>query len=166
MGTTAQFTLQQVTAAAAATELVGNDQGQPPFLRRGIITPFRRDQKADFANDSGVELIRSNVRQVLGTKGPGSNGSGELPWNTEFGSLMHTLRHQNNNPVLEQIALVHVVEALARWEPRVNITDVSIERNRRVLTIAIRFDVIDVSGAGRTILVSGITESVSFPLAA
>ena len=158
---TAQYTLQQVTAAAAAAQTTGEDEGVPPFLRRGIITPFRRDEKFDFANDTGIELIRSNVRQILGTRGPGPNGVGELPWLTNFGSSLHTLRHQKNNPVLEEVALVYVVEALQTWEPRVEVTEVSIEQPDRYLKIAVRFNVVDLNSAGRTLLAANVTETIT-----
>ena len=48
----------------------------------------------------------------------------ELPWRTEFGSLLHLLRHQRSAAVLEELARVYVVDALKRWEPRVVVTAV------------------------------------------
>jgi uncharacterized protein len=89
------------------------------FLGFGLLRPFRRDQKADFAAAGGGALIRSAVGQILGTVGSSDFTQGELPWRTEFGSLLHLLRHQKNDRVLQELARVYVVDALKRWEPRV-----------------------------------------------
>ena len=35
----------------------------------GLLTPFRRDRKRDFASGSGAELLRSKVLQALMTEG-------------------------------------------------------------------------------------------------
>jgi uncharacterized protein len=55
---------------------------------------------------------------------------GELPWRTEFGSLLHLLCHQKNDRVLQELARVYVVDALKRWEPRVVVTSVQIAREQ------------------------------------
>ena len=47
---------------------------------RGLLIPFRRDLKRDFATGTGRELLASKVRQVLMTEGPTPRSQGELPW--------------------------------------------------------------------------------------
>ena len=37
------------------------------FLGFGLLRPFRRDRKADFAAAGGEALLRSAVGQILGT---------------------------------------------------------------------------------------------------
>lgn len=51
-----------------------------PFLGRGLVHPFRRDKKQDFAFAEGEELVRSAVGQVLGTASASDFTDGELPW--------------------------------------------------------------------------------------
>jgi hypothetical protein len=113
---------------------------QEPF---GLLRPFRRDQKADFAAGGAEQLIRSAVGQILGTIGASDTTPGELPWRTEFGSLLHRLRHQKNDTVLQELARVYIVGALKRWEPRVVVTSVQVTRERRdgenVLAIRLRY---------------------------
>ena len=92
------------------------------FLGFGLLRPFRRDQKTDFAAGGGEAVVRSAVGQILGTIGSSDFTQGELPWRTEFGSLLHLLRHQKNDRILEELARVYVVDALKRWEPRVVVT--------------------------------------------
>ena len=88
MPTVVTFPLAVPAAAAAAAAQV--EVGAPPFALRGIVPPCRRDEKNDYANDVGVNLIRSNVRQILITKGGTDQQAGEIPWLTEFGSQIHT----------------------------------------------------------------------------
>lgn len=101
------------------------------FLGSGLLRPFRRDQRADFAEAGGGALIRSAVGQILGTVGSSDFTQGELPSRTEFGSLLHLLSHQKNDRVLQELARVYVVDALKRWEPRVVVTSVQIAREQQ-----------------------------------
>lgn len=96
------------------------------FLGNGIVIPFRRGVR-DIVSASGAELIRSSVRQILGTRASVGDLVGELPWRPDFGSKLWVLRHRNNDPTLEGQAEAFVREAL-RQEPRVQVTDVFIER--------------------------------------
>ena len=154
--------------ASIAAAIAEAEEGTPPFLLRGLVTPFRRDQKSDFANDVGEALIRSNVRQILMTKGPSNLTAGELRWFSEFGSLTHTLRHSNSNIVLSEIARVFVIEAMRRWEPRVRITRTKVEllRKARLAELTVLFNIIDLQAPAATILVPNLSETVTLQLAA
>ena len=154
-----------ITAQATAAE---RELGAPPYALRGVIAPFQRDEKNDFANEVGVELIRSNVRQVIGTVGASDTSPGEIRWLTEFGSQVYTLRHSNMNEVLDELARVFVVEALRRWEPRVRVTDTKIEKLReaRRARITVLFDIVDLQAPATTIVVPNLVEQVEVALAA
>lgn len=134
------------------------------FLGFGLLRPFKRDQKADFAAEGGEQLIRSAVGQVLGTSAASDFTLGELPWRTEFGSLLHLLRHQKNDVVLQELARVYVVDALKRWEPRVVVTSVHFTRERQegedVLAIRLRYNVLSTNTPGNNVVLSGIDQTV------
>jgi len=134
------------------------------FLGFGLIRPFQRDLRSDFAAAGGEQLIRSAVGQILGTVGASDYTEGEVPWRTDFGSLLHVLRHQRNDHVLQELARVYVVEALTRWEPRVTVTAVQVTREQRegenVLAIRVRYDVISTNTPGNKVLLSGIDQTV------
>lgn len=134
------------------------------FLGFGLLRPFRRDRKADFAADGGEALVRSAVGQILGTMAGSEHTQGELPWRTEFGSLVHLLRHQKNDAVLQELARVHVVDALKRWEPRVQVTSVRVTRERldgeNVLSIRLRYNVISANTPGNNVLVPAVDQVV------
>jgi phage baseplate assembly protein W len=127
-------------------------RGAPEFLGRGLLTPFRRDQKNDFASAAGIEKVRACVEQILGTRASSERTAGELPWRSKFGSLLHLLRHESNPVVLQELARVHVADALRRWEPRVVLTDVEVTRADRTLQIKIRFRPISRNVPGNSVV--------------
>lgn len=134
------------------------------FLGFGLLRPFRRDRKADFAAAGGEALVRSAVGQILGTMASSDFTQGELPWRTEFGSLLHLLRHQKNDAVLQELARVHVADALKRWEPRVQLTSVQVTRERdrgeNVLAIRLRYNIISANVPGNNVIVAGVEQVV------
>jgi phage baseplate assembly protein W len=135
------------------------------FLGFGLLRPFRRDRKADFAAAGGEALVRSAVGQILGTMASSDFTQGELPWRTEFGSLLHLLRHQKNDAVLQELARVHVADAMKRWEPRVQLTSVQVTRERdrgeNVLAIRLRYNIISANVPGNNVLVAGVEQTVT-----
>ena len=138
--------------------------GRQAHLGNGLIRPFRRDEKNDWAHAQGLALVKSSVGQVLGTHSDGPNFQGEMPWNTEFGSLLFTLRHMNNDDVVQELARLHTVEALERWEPRVILKRVDIARQQgptdgeTVLVITIVYDVIQENRAANNVVLPNVEQ--------
>src|SRR5262249_4089606 len=89
---------------------------------------------------------------------------GEVPWRSDFGSLLYRLKHQKNDSVLQELARVYVVDALKRWEPRIAVTAVTVGRLRHegenVLVIRIRYDVISTNTPGNNVILSGVDQTV------
>jgi phage baseplate assembly protein W len=152
------------TAAAPGPSASTTRSTAPAFLGFGLLRPFRRDLKADFAADGGEAVIKSAVGQILGTMGASDFTQGELPWRTEFGSLLHLLRHQKNDGVLQELSRVYVVDALKRWEPRVLVTSVQVSRERQdgadVLAIYLSYDLISANTPGNNVILPGIEQTV------
>jgi len=105
----------------------------------GLLLPFRRDQKRDFASGSGPDLLKSKVVQVLGTEGETASSSGELPWRTAFGAGFHLLRNQNNDVALAGLGQVYARNALRRWVPEAELVEASAVREDDVLYLRVRF---------------------------
>ena len=105
----------------------------------GILTPFRRDKKNDFASGSGDNLLKSQVIQVLMVEGDTPRSSGELPWRTAFGSAIHLARHNNNDAVLSELVQVYARDALKRWLPDVRVTAMSVWQEPATLVLDVRF---------------------------
>lgn len=139
------------------------------FLGNGLLIPFRRDRKTDFANGSNEALVRSCVAQVLGTQASDEEGRirGELPWRPRFGSMLHKLKHRHGH-VLKELARAYVLEALRRWEPRVLVTDcyTTFDRVTRVLSINLRYDIVVANTSGNNVVLRDIDQTVDVPLAA
>jgi len=98
------------------------DRVDQDFLGCGLLIPFCRGSR-DFENACGVELVRSSVRQILGTRAAVGQFPGDLPWRPDFGNKIWILRHRNNDRILREEAVAFVQEAL-RFEPRVEVTEV------------------------------------------
>lgn len=116
--------------------------------RFGLLRPFRRDGVNDFAAAGGKALIESELGQILGTECDSEQGQGELPWRTEFGSLIFKLRHRNGTDVVTQeLARAWAKDAIAKWHPTVRPLDVGIttakddQGNESRLVLAIRYEV-------------------------
>jgi len=105
----------------------------------GLLTPFRRDRKRDFASGSGGDLLASKVLQALMTNGATPRSSGELPWRTSFGAGLELLRHQRNDAALAELARVHVRDALKRWVPEAELVEVAVTREDATLQLRVRF---------------------------
>lgn len=139
----------------------------PAFLGNGLITPFRRDQKNDFANATGRDLVESCAAQVLGTRARGPRVAGELRWRGQFGTRLYLLRHQPINLRNRELAKLYAQEGLKQWEPRVVVTSASLDADNqnRVIRIAIGFDVIARNVPGNMVAISpmsGLTATVDF----
>jgi len=136
------------------------------FTGRGILRPFTRDQKVDFANASGARLVAACVGQVLGTSSDSEFASGELPWRTAFGSKLYLLRQRLNSQALVEQARRFVADALRRWEPRIRINAVSLFRTSaptggklNVLGIRVKYELVDENSGDNTVL-AGDLETV------
>ncbi len=134
------------------------------FISRGIITPFRRDLKQDFANASGKEVIASNIHTILNTTCASRTTQGEIPFNQKLGSLLVRLRHKNmDSAIVRELAIVHTVEALHENEPRVRVREVNLikDRKRYRINIRVTYDIVDITQPGSPVIAAGQTEEVT-----
>ena len=78
---------------------------------------------------TGLNLVRSGVEFVLGTKCADPLGvGGEIPWRQEFGSRIGSLRHRNMDEVTKALARYYARDAMSRWEPRVAVGEIDIQK--------------------------------------
>lgn len=106
---------------------------------RGLLVPFRRDRKRDFASGTGGDLLGTKVLQALMTAGATPRSSGELPWRTSFGAGLDLLRHQRNDVALAELARVQVRDALKRWVPEAELVEVRVTREDASLMLRVRY---------------------------
>ncbi len=109
----------------------------------------------------------SAVGQILGTKAQSETTQGELPWRTQFGSLLYLLRIRNNSPALVEVARAFVVRALQEWEPRIRVTRVQVTRKKSdtglldKTVIDVKFDVLAQAQAFNQVLVPGLEATIA-----
>jgi phage baseplate assembly protein W len=106
----------------------------PDPLGVGLLRPFRRTSKSDFATASGVPEVLSGIGQLLGTP------LGHLPWRGNFGAALDDLRHKNNTDVLGELARVRVEQAIRRYTTRATLKKVTVVRpvpNQLALDVAL-----------------------------
>ena len=134
------------------------------FLGYGIVRPFQRDQKNDFANDGGLALVKACIGQVLGTRSSSQIMQGEIPWRPEFGSKFALLVHRKG-PNSRQVAKAYAQEAVGRWEPRVAILDAlpEFDSETREMKARIAFELITENVPGNKVVLRG---EVTVPIAA
>jgi len=132
------------------------------FLGYGIIRPFQRDKKNDFASAGGRRLVASAIGQILGTEAQSEVSRGELPWRTTFGSKVHILRHRKG-PAQVELLRAYTQESIRRWEPRVSHTRVVpvFDNTRRILSGKVRFDLITENQPGNQVVARGEEVEVS-----
>lgn len=137
------------------------------FLGCGLLVPFQRDEKRDFANGCGLAVIRSSVHTILTTMAQSEISEGELPWRTEFGSVLYLLRHRNNDIALAELARVHISDALERWEPRIQLTNVAVSREEQspgtgqnVMRLAVTYNVLATNAPTNQVVIRDITQLI------
>jgi phage baseplate assembly protein W len=104
----------------------------------GVLAPFRRDKKRDFASGTGADLLRTKVTQALMTEGTTPRSAGELPWRTELGSGLTLLRHQRNDAAIKELARVYVRDALRRWVPQAELVSVETTSSDNLIEVRVR----------------------------
>jgi len=89
---------------------------------RGLSHPLRLG--GDGVNtSSGAAKVEQSIRLILGTQ------HGERLMRPTFGSNLRTLVFAPNNTSTANLARYYVAEALARWEPRIEVLEVDVENS-------------------------------------
>lgn len=94
--------------------------------RTTSITQLAQKDNTDypwyFPKTVDIELIRSAVRMILATK------PCERVMLPSFGSELHAIPFEQNDALVESLVRRATLEALQKWEPRVQVEDFSIKR--------------------------------------
>lgn len=107
------------------------------LIGSGLSFPLQADQRGVLALAHGVTDIEQAIRVILGT------APGERPMRPEFGCAVHDLVFDTIDAELVGRVEVAVHTALARWEPRIEVTDLQfdlgeVQRGTLVITISYR----------------------------
>lgn len=108
-----------------------------PHIGSGWKFPPRLDARGRIELVSGTEDIEEAIRIILLTR------KGERPMRPEFGSALETLLFAPNDAGTAGLAERYVAEALARWEPRIDVIEIDAvpSNEKAALDINIRYRV-------------------------
>jgi uncharacterized protein len=108
------------------------------FTGRGWAFPLRLDSAGSFVLSGGEQDVEEAVRLILGT------APGERPMRPEYGCSLHDLVFDTIDGTLSGRVAARVRDSLLRWEPRIDVTDVTaapLPDQPHVLGIAIAYRV-------------------------
>lgn len=97
--------------------------GQRNFLGQGWRFPLGVDGHGGLAMTRAEKDIEASIVVILRT------ARGERVMRPEFGSSIHDFVFAPNNATTAGLLAYHVREALARWEPRIELMDVDVRPN-------------------------------------
>jgi len=103
-------------------------------LGRGLAFPLSVGVRG-LAESAGVARVEESIRLILGTQ------HGERLMRPDFGARLRSLIFAPNNATTASLASFYVSDALARWEPRVDVLDVLVTNDvvAGALVIEIRY---------------------------
>lgn len=91
------------------------------FIGSGWAFPVRTDAVGGIALVSGEREIEESIRLILGT------AVGERPLRPEFGCRIHEYIFAPADATTAGLIAYDVRRSLLRWEPRIDVTDVSVD---------------------------------------
>jgi phage baseplate assembly protein W len=94
---------------------------KPDILGTGWKFPIRIDQRGGFAYAAGEQSVQEAVWIILGT------ALGERHMLPRFGCGIHDYVFTPNSPATRGAISEQVRLALTRWEPRIDVLDVTVE---------------------------------------
>lgn len=128
----------------------------------GVLCPFQRDGKGDFVNGSGLALLKSDVKELVGIVGPTRTQPGELPWRTDIGSRVLAMRHRGmHGEMVRATAEQNIVPTVRKYEKRVTPGATSVEQQPENGALLVRFTYMPnatVNGAGNDSVDFEVTE--------
>lgn len=94
--------------------------GGDDALGRGFAFPPGIGADGRWAWSSGVENVHQSIRVILGTE------RGERVMNPAFGGGLRRFLFQPNTADVHRLIEETVIQALARWEPRIRVESVEV----------------------------------------
>lgn len=117
----------------------GESEDDRTFLGTGLAFPVGTTDAGEFELASGETDIEQSIRLVLGT------APGERVMRPEFGCSVHDHVFATLDAATVAMVESSVEEALVRWEPRIEVQDVTASRGGVAggdLTVAIAYRVV------------------------
>lgn len=101
------------------------------FYGRGAAHPLALGATGGVRETAGAARIDQSIRIILGTQ------HGERIMRPDFGANLRGLAFAPNTPGTANLARHLVENALARWEPRIEVLDVDVDNDLGTATLVI-----------------------------
>lgn len=117
------------------------------LVGQGIKFPYFADKRGTTSLSSEIERINQSLFIIFETP------KGSRLMLPEFGSDLHKYRFEPNDAILQEQIRYSVINDVSRWEPRVNVLDVTFYNDphlidNSVLYISVRYRVINTDVEG------------------
>ena len=109
------------------------------YLGRGLAFPLQVNARGELSLVSGEQDIEQAIRIILGTR------PGERVMRPELGCYAMNLLFEPRNAATESLMRQYVMEALRRWEPRIEVQTVDVKTSPQqdgALFVEIRYTVL------------------------
>lgn len=120
------------------------------YLGTSVKSPVEVTGLGNVATSSGLENVQESIKTILGTP------QGSRFFLPEFGSKLHELYFEINDTILEPQLEFEIREALAQWEKRIKVLDVTARASREQQDLVNCF-------IGYQVLQSNDVESMVYP---
>ena len=92
------------------------------FLGTGVAFPFSINRYSEVAKSSFEDSVEESIKIILSTK------PGERIMRPDFGCRIHELMFAPNTTDTHNLAIYYVIDALKKWENRILIQDVTVDK--------------------------------------
>jgi phage baseplate assembly protein W len=99
----------------------------------GLSFPFRKEGSEFPAESQDLELVRESLLQIVSTN------RGERLMRPTFGINVLDYIFESNTDILASTIRSQVVDAITRFEDRIIVSDVQVQRNEEVVVISITY---------------------------
>ena len=99
---------------------MNNNVRDREYIGQGLAFPLQVNPQGGIALASGEHDIEQAIRVILST------APGERVMRPEFGCRIHELIFAPHDAETESLVVYYVEEALAQWEPRIDVQEVDV----------------------------------------
>jgi phage baseplate assembly protein W len=99
---------------------VNNNVRDREYIGQGLAFPLQVNPQGGIALASGERDVEQAIRIILST------APGERVMRPEFGCRIHELVFAPHDAATESLIVYYVEEALAQWEPRIDVQEVDV----------------------------------------
>lgn len=110
---------------------------QETFIGQGITLPIQLVAGKPVLK-TGFDLIRASIVMILSWE------YGKRFFLPEFGSQLNQLIEEPNDQVLQETIKVFVIEAISKWDPRIELVNAITERTDTTINLTITYNILSI----------------------